>query len=138
MSQSVFIEKEFIDKVLDAKPSPGKHQLEPLKSLAIEKKLPCAILEDSELLENEAEIHKTMGDLWYCLEGEVEFTYGGELADSWVREGSNGCEIAGKSIRGGAVQRLTTGDWLWIPAGEPHTHRTDVTARLMIIKIPQI
>ena len=31
---------------------------------------------------------------------------------------------------------LKQGDWLWIPAGEPHQHSATGTARLVIIKIP--
>ena len=135
---TVFIGKEYIEQVLACQPTPGKHQLEPLKTFAAEKKLPCGILEDSALLENEAEVHARVGDLWYCLQGEVEFICGGELTDSWVREGSGGNEIAGKGIKNGTTHVLKAGDWLWIPPGEPHTHTTPGTARLMIIKVPQI
>ncbi|KKU07738.1 MAG: hypothetical protein UX10_C0006G0009 [Candidatus Magasanikbacteria bacterium GW2011_GWA2_45_39] len=135
---TTFIGKEFINQVLANKPVTGKHQLEPLKSLALENKLPFCILEDSELLENEAEVHKQMGDLWYCLEGEVEFICGGELVNARIRENTESKEIAGDGIRGGVARVLKAGDWLWIPAGEAHTHTAAGTARLMIIKVPQI
>lgn len=131
MENCIFLSKKEIDKILAAKPVQGKRML-----MAIAEGRPFGILEDTEV-SNEAEVHKLEGDLWHCLEGEVEFVCGGELVDSWVRESSGGNELGGKDIKGGTSMVLKNGDWLWIPAGEPHMHKTSGTARLVIIKIPK-
>lgn len=100
---------------------------------------PVAVLEDKEIL-NDAEVHKTEGDLWLCLEGEVTFICGGELVDPRFSKDKDGKdkvnELRAKEINGGAEIVLKPGDWLWIPPGEPHLHKTSGTARLVIIKIP--
>ena len=139
----VLVRKEVFDQTLANKPTQGKHLLEPLKSLAAENKLPLmGILEDMEV-SNEAEIHHHEGDLWCCLEGEVEFIYGGEMVNPWFKKLPDGSEdkreVKAKAIAGGTKSILKPGDWLWIPAGQPHQHnKLDGHARLVIIKIPEI
>jgi mannose-6-phosphate isomerase-like protein (cupin superfamily) len=137
----VLVRKEEINKTLASAPVQGKKLLEPLKSLAAANKLPFNILEDTEVLNNEAEIHKHEGDLWLCLEGEPTFVYGGELVEPWVKKNADGTtderEWKAKEIRGGTKAVLKPGDWLWIPAGQPHQHLCSDTARLAIIKIPK-
>lgn len=142
MGKCVLVRKEEIDKTLASQPMRGKKLLEPLKSFAAVNKLPLNILEDSEVLDNEAEIHKHEGDLWQCLEGEVKFIYGGELVEPYFKKLPDGSEdkreVKAKEIRGGEEAILKPGDWLWIPAGQPHQHFCEKTARLAIIKIPAI
>ncbi len=140
MNNCVLVRKEDVDKTLATAPIQGKKLLEPLKSLAAASKMPLNILEDKEVLSNDAEVHTHDGDLWLCLEGEVKFTYGGEMVDPWFKKKADGSEdnreIKSKSIRGGTESVLKPGDWLWIPAGQPHQHLCEGTARLAIIKIP--
>ncbi len=135
----VLVRKAFVDETLAAPSTPGKKLLEPLKALAAAKKLPFNILEDTDI-SNDAEVHMHEADLWLCLEGEVVFTYGGELIDPWFKVNPDGTEdkreIKAKQIKGGTESVLKPGDWLWIPAGEPHSHSCKGTARLAIIKIP--
>jgi mannose-6-phosphate isomerase-like protein (cupin superfamily) len=142
MDKCVLVRKEEIDKTLATEPTAGKKLLEPLKSFAAANKLPLNILEDKEVLNNEAEIHKHEGDLWLCLEGEVKFIYGGELVEPWVKKNPDGTEnpneIKAKQIKNGTEAVLKPGDWLWIPAGQPHQHICPKTSRLYIIKIPSI
>ena len=133
MDNCFLVKKELIDQTLKTGAQPGKNLLEPLKFLATENKLPFKILEDKDVV-NEAEVHKTEGDLWYCLEGEVKFIYGGELVEP--REVKTN-ELKAGGIKGGSEIILKPGDWFWIPAGQPHQHSCSGTARLMIIKIPQ-
>jgi len=139
MSKSVLVRKEEIDKTLAQEPTAGKNLLEPFKSLAIEKNLPFKILEDKEVA-NEAEVHKNSGDLWFCLQGEVTFIYGGELVDPAFKKNPDGSlnenELKAKEIRGGTEVALKPGDWLWIPAGEPHQHKCSKVVRLAVVKIP--
>ncbi len=135
------LKKEEIEKILSSTaPSQGKSMLEPLKTLALEQSLPFKILEDHETV-NEAEIHRLEGDLWCSFEGEVTFTYGGELVEPRVKVRKDGTtdenELLAKEIFGGTEVVLKPGDWLWIPAGTAHQHSCAGTARLMIIKIPK-
>ncbi len=137
---SAHITSEEIKKTLASEPFQGKHLLEPLKSRALAEKIPLNILEDKEVI-NEAEVHRHEGDLWQCLEGEVEFTVGGELIEPWPKKNKDGSiderEWKAKEIKNGTKVILKVGDWLWIPAGEPHQHsKPQGHARLYIIKIP--
>lgn len=134
------IREEEIQQTLRSIPTPGKKLLEPLKSLAEKHRLPLKILEDKEVV-TEAEVHMNHGDLWYCLEGEVKFIYGGELVDPVVKKNSDSSldhnELRAKEIRGGKGVVLKPGDWFWVPAGQPHQHGSDGLCRLVIIKIPK-
>ncbi|RJQ36766.1 cupin domain-containing protein [Candidatus Parcubacteria bacterium] len=139
LAQCAVIRKSAIDETLGTEPSAGKRLLEPLKSLALRHGLPINILEDYAVV-NEAEVHRHESDLWQCLEGEVTFVYGGELVEPWAKKlldgGVDDREIKASEIRNGTEVALRPGDWLWIPAGQPHAHRAEGTARLVIIKIP--
>ncbi|MFA6429357.1 MAG: cupin domain-containing protein [Patescibacteria group bacterium] len=135
----VFVQKTLVDETLAVPSTQGKRLLEPLKALASANKMPMNILEDCEV-SNEAEVHTHEADLWHCLEGEVTFVYGGEMVDPWNKKLADGTEdpreVKAKEIRGGTEVVMHPGDWLWIPAGQPHQHRCTGTARLAIIKIP--
>jgi quercetin dioxygenase-like cupin family protein len=139
MAGSVHIEKSLIDETLATAPVPGKKLLEPLKSFTKANGVPVNILEDSEV-ENKAELHRHEADLWHCLSGEVRFELGGELVDPVAKIRPDGTiddrEWKGSAITGGREVTLHAGDWLWIPAGEPHRHGSTGTARLVVVKIP--
>ena len=94
-------------------------------------------MEDHEVSEAEAEVHKHEADLWIGLEGKAEFIYGGELVEPWIREGTHSNELGGEDIKGGTKVVLKAGDILYIPAGQPHMHTSSKTARMLIIKIPE-
>lgn len=134
MYKAVVVRNEEIAKVLSAASLKGKRLLEPLKSFSAENKFPLNILEDKEI-SNDAEVHKNEGDLWHCLEGEVIFIHGGELIDP-VSINEN--ELTAKEISGGEEIIIKKGDWFWIPPGVPHKHSASGTARLIIIKIPDV
>lgn len=133
------IKKENIDEVLKSVPTQGKKLLEPLKTMARENNFPINILEDYNV-SNEAEVHTHEADLWFCLEGEVEFVYGGEMVNPRFKENPDGSmderEIKAPEIKGGTSVILKPGDFLWIPAGQPHLHKCEGVSRLVIIKIP--
>lgn len=139
---AVYIAKSRIDETLAGQAAAGKKLLEPFKSFSSANGLPFNILEDHQLLENDAEVHQHEADLWFCLEGEVTFVCDGEMENLWFKKLPDGSEdrreIKAKSIRGGATYVLKPGDWLWIPAGVPHQHTCSGTARLVIIKIPNL
>ena len=137
---STLIKKSDIGETLQNEPKQGKNILEPIKTLARERAISYNILEDTNVT-NDAEVHLHEADLWNCLQGEVEFTLGGELKNGMHRKDANGNEnpneLFAKEIIGGEKITLTAGDWLWIPAGEPHQHSAKGTARLVIVKIPK-
>lgn len=140
MQTGYVLRNEYLKRLLsNVVPTQGKHLLEPLKSIAAAEGLPFNILEDYNVV-NEAEIHGKEGDLWFCLQGEVTFTFGGNLLNGLFKRNDDGTEDINewraKEIKGGENVILKPGDWLWIPPGQPHQHRCSGTARLLIIKIP--
>ena len=138
---STLLKADMVTKALGNAPHKGKHMLEPVASFAKENKFPYGILEDHEVLDNLAEVHKTEGDLWICYEGNSVFVCGGEMVEPWAKENTDGTkdenELKAKSIKGGERIVLEPGDVLWIPPGEPHQHNCEGTTRLAIIKIPK-
>lgn len=140
-NKAILIRKEVIDTTLANESVLGKRLLSPLKSLSAEHGVPFNILEDKEV-SNDAEVHMHEADLWQCLEGKVTFIYEGEMVEPWFGKYADGSEdkneIKAKEIRGGKEEVLYPGDWLFIPAGVPHQHVCEGTARLVIVKIPKI
>lgn len=138
-TSALYIPKSKVDETLVASSTQGKKLLEPLKSLAIETGSPLKIIELDHHV-NVPEVHKYLDDLWYCIEGEVRFFVGGTMIEPRMRTLPDGTldetELRAKSIEGSKEILVRPGDWLWIPAGEPHQHITEGTARLFIIKIP--
>ena len=141
MIPCVVIRKETVEATLAQPKSSGKHLLEPLKSLAASNALPFNILEDCEVTSNDAEVHEYEGDLWLCLQGEVRFTIDGELIDPKTRMQPDGSpkkgELYAEHIKGGNEIVLSSGDWLWVPPGQPHQHTCADVGRLVIIKVPK-
>ena len=137
----VFVSEAEIAKTLETSPTQGKRSLQPFKDFAAANKLPFIILEDHNVT-NDFEVHREEADLWLCLEGEVTFTYGGELIDGKPKDLGAGRvderEWKSEEAKGTLTQILSPGDWLYIPPGAPHKHDCpNGTARLLIIKIPK-
>src|SRR3569833_63351 len=65
----------------------------------------------------EVEVHEHWIDYMAIQQGEAEFTFGGSL--SGARDTGPG-EKRGGTITGGAVVTLHPGDFLVVPAGQPH------------------
>ncbi len=141
MPKTIYLPSKTVRETLMSESKPGTNALDPLKSLALKHQLPLKILEDHQI-HNKPEVHLHEVDLWFCLEGEVLFACGGSLLHCQNRKKTDGSidqnELFGDEIQNGNSYILKPGDWLWIPAGEPHQHGTKTTARLMIIKIPQV
>jgi len=135
----VYVSKERFDETLAMPPTDGKRLLEPLKTISREQTFPVNILEDQNV-SNDAEVHMHEADLWCCVEGEVTFIVDGKLKDPIAKVLQDGSvdsrELHAKEIIDGNTIVLHSGDWLWIPAGQPHQHICKGTARLLIIKIP--
>jgi len=141
MSQCIIVREENINATLAQHAIAGTHLLDPFKSFSATRNLPFNILEDCQLLQNDAEVHQHEGDLWLCLEGEARFVTDGELINPQPRRRPDGTvnnnELYASHINGGNGIVLKPGDWLWVPPGQPHQHTCDNTARLIIIKIPK-
>lgn len=140
ISQNSFLlSKKDVEATLVSQPLSGKNLLEPLKSIAQVQSLPFNIIELTEHT-NKVEVHNILNDLWFCMEGEVRFLCGGTMQEPHTRVRSDGTldetEIRAKSLDDAQEIMVRQGDWFWIPAGMPHQHITEKTARLMIIKIP--
>ncbi len=135
----MFIPKSVTNETLAVPPTKGKRLLEPFKSASGGPHI--FLLEDHEVV-NDAEVHRHEADLWICLEGEVKFIVGGEMVNPWAKQlpdgGEDTREIKAKEIANGTKYTMRAGDVLYIPAGQPHVHNTDKTARLYIIKIPTL
>ncbi|HEY4479124.1 MAG TPA: hypothetical protein VI981_02095 [Candidatus Paceibacterota bacterium] len=123
--ESIHIENSHIQGVLKQESVEGKRLLEPLKEFAKINGVPFNILEDKNV-DNDAEVHMHEADLWHCLEGEVTFICGGQLVNGKAKVNKDGSlderEWKAKEIKGGREMILSPGDWLFIPAGEPHKH----------------
>lgn len=134
----VHIAKSTIDETLASAPLDGKRLLDPLKTFSKEHGSPVNILEDKDVA-NDAEVHMHEADLWFCLEGQVTFEIEGTLHEPVAKVLPDGTlderEWKSKTIDGGRTVVLNPGDWLWIPAGQPHQHRCVGVARLVIIKV---
>lgn len=141
MNNCILISASDITKTLLSAPLKGKRLLEPLKSISSTHHIPMNLLEDVEVKETEAEVHLHEADLWFGLEGEVAFVCGGTLVQPTHTKRTDGTEnpneLKGEDIVGGREIIVRSGDWLWIPAGQPHKHTCEGVGRVMIIKIPQ-
>lgn len=134
--KSVLVNKKFIDQALKTMPKKGKNFVEPFNTWSIKNNLPLNIIEDNEV-SNKAERHKNEGDLWFCLVGEINFICGGRMINEVTLPNTNNNNSQADYIRGGKKFTLKSGDWLWIPPGEPHQHASKSLSRLIIIKIPK-
>jgi mannose-6-phosphate isomerase-like protein (cupin superfamily) len=65
----------------------------------------------------EVEVHEHWIDYMVIQQGEADFTYGGTL--SGARDTAPG-EKRGGAITGGTVVTIRPGDFLVVPAGQPH------------------
>lgn len=140
MKKAIHIPHSLIEESLKAEPTEGKKLLEPLKAFSNEHKAPIHVLENHNKA-NQSEVHVTEADLWIVIQGTPEFTVGGTMVNGKAKVRKDGTtdenEILGDGIDGGETYTLHPGDILYIPAGVPHAHRSEGTARLYIIKIKE-
>lgn len=144
MDRCVYIPKRVVDEALAEPPRQGKHHLATFTKFAEKHGLPEGagrILEDCEVDNRVYEVHLDEADLWIGLQGEATFIVGGELVNPQPKKRKDGSldsrEPRSEEVRGETqVHTVEAGDWLYIPPGVPHRHRTEGIARLVIIKIP--
>lgn len=116
----------------------GKQALEPFSQQAAKVGIPMALIEDHQV-STPVEVHRAHDDLFYVLSGELELVTGGVVIDPAFfseQDVVNENEIRASHLEGGEALMLEAGAVARIPAGLPHFHRTETTARFFVIKIP--
>ena len=85
----------------------------------------------------EAEVHEKLADLFCVLAGSATLVTGGVVEGA--RTAGPG-EIRGKSIEGGARQKLRAGDLAHVPAGTPHQMilTGDETITSLVMKVQEV
>jgi mannose-6-phosphate isomerase-like protein (cupin superfamily) len=68
-----------------------------------------------------AAIHEAEAELFYVISGSATIVTGGEL----VEPTRNGTNLLSKGITGGTAQKISPGDFVFVPPGLPHV-LTDV------------
>ena len=94
--------------------------------------LPIRVVRHCAVAGSVAELHLHEDDLWLCIEGEASFVLGGKLINPRTEDGLT---YLADSILEGEVVTMRAGDWLHIPAGQPHQPVTSMSADLIIIKL---
>jgi len=82
----------------------------------------------------EVEVHEHWIDYMAIQQGEAEFTFGGSLTGA--RDTGPG-EKRGGAITGGTVVTIKAGDFLVVPAGQPHLTmvKPGSSFRAIVIKV---
>ena len=96
---------------------------------------PVRIVQHCRVAKAIAEVHLDADDLWLCMEGEASFVCGGRLIEP-IEQVPGELTFLAPSIVEGKVVNLKKGDWLLIPAGQPHQPVTSLSASLAIVKLP--
>ena len=79
-------------------------------------------------------IHETEAELFYVIDGGGTFVIGGALTEP---QRTNAQNLSGKAITGGTSQKVTKGDFMWVPAGAAHWFSAiDGTVTLMSLHLP--
>jgi mannose-6-phosphate isomerase-like protein (cupin superfamily) len=64
-----------------------------------------------------ASVHETEAELFYVIDGAGTLVTGGKLMEERRTNAEN---LSGTGIEGGVTKRVSKGDWILVPAGEPH------------------
>lgn len=79
-------------------------------------------------------VHETEAELFYVIDGGGTFVIGGQLTEP---QRTNAQNLSGKAITGGTSQKVTKGDFMWVPAGSAHWFSAiDGTVTLMSLHLP--
>lgn len=109
----------------------GSHVVEGSKKL-YEEGFPVRFVQNYLVEHRLAEVHLHEDDVFLCMDGSVRFILGGRLVGPWTKDGLT---FLADSIEGGEELILEEGDWLHIPAGQPHQHFTPHLCHLMVVKV---
>jgi mannose-6-phosphate isomerase-like protein (cupin superfamily) len=84
-----------------------------------------------------ASVHETEAELFYVIDGAGTLVTGGKLMEERRTNAEN---LSGTGIEGGVTKRVSKGDWILVPAGEPHQFPAVEASglRLMSLHLPKI
>lgn len=81
-----------------------------------------------------AAVHIKEAELFYVIDGSATMTTGGKLVDGK----QNGDNITGPSIEGGKSQKMSKGDFLFVPENTPHwVSAVDGSVTFMTLHVPR-
>ena len=83
-----------------------------------------------------ASVHETEAELFYVIDGAGTLVTGGKLIEERRTNAEN---LSGTGIEGGVTKRVSKGDWILVPAGEPHQFPAVEASglRLMSLHLPK-
>ena len=82
-----------------------------------------------------ASVHETEAEMFYVIEGAGTLVTGGKLVGETRTNAEN---LSGTAIEGGVTRRVSKGDWILVPAGEPHQYpAVEGELRLMALHLPK-
>ena len=134
---SVLLAKAMLDETLAQEPQTGKRDMTPFSALAKSLGVPMTMIE-AKATTGKVEIHRRHADVWLCIDGTATIRCDGTAPDATVRvkDGvANEYELRGDAIEGGVDHALLAGDWLFIPAGQPHQLIAPDYARFIVVKV---
>jgi mannose-6-phosphate isomerase-like protein (cupin superfamily) len=107
---------------------------QPLRSTPLFQSAPYAVNIEYRTAVATSAVHETEAELFYVIDGGGTFVIGGELTEP---QRTNPQNLTGKAIAGGTSQKVTKGDFMWVPAGAPHWFSAiDGTVTLMSLHLP--
>ena len=83
-----------------------------------------------------ASVHETEAELFFVIDGAGTLVTGGKLIEERRTNAEN---LSGTGIEGGVTKRVSKGDWILVPAGEPHQFPAVEASglRLMSLHLPK-
>jgi hypothetical protein len=107
---------------------------QPLRSTPLFQSPPYAVNIEYRTAVATSAVHETEAELFYVIDGGGTFVIGGALTEP---QRTNAQNLTGKAITGGTSQKVTKGDFMWVPAGAPHWFSAiDGTVTLMSLHLP--
>jgi mannose-6-phosphate isomerase-like protein (cupin superfamily) len=78
---------------------------------------PYSVNMEHRLMNQAASVHETEAELFYVIDGAGTLVTGGKLVEE---KRTNAENLSGTGIEGGVSKRVSKGDWILVPAGQPH------------------
>ena len=82
-------------------------------------------------IDTPATVHEKEAELIYVVDGAATLTTGGKLAGE---KRTNPTNLSGTAVEGGTPQRISKGDYIFVPENTPHSF-TKTQGRLVIMSI---
>ena len=87
-------------------------------------------------IDTPATVHEKDAELIYVVEGAATLTTGGKLVGE---KRTNATNLSGTAVEGGTPQRISKGDYIFVPENTPHSFtRTQGALVIMSIHVPRV